>query len=221
MNIAISGVGFQANSPITITDITSGLLLAVTSSSINGNFQANFAAGGRAGEHTVTVSDGTNTRQVSFIMESQAPPKPVLLLPQDDIEAEASAYFDWSDVADDSLPLTYALQVASSENFTPSSIVLEKTGLTSSEYTVAQGERLKPAEAPYYWRVRAIDGVANEGQWSTAWSFHIAKPAQPSLPVQPERSAWLIYLWIGLGVVVAGFLGYWLRKRIVRSRQVA
>ena len=220
MNIAISGIGFQANVSITITDTTSGLLLAVTSSSINGNFQSIFAAEGRAGEHIITASDDTITRQVSFIMESQAPQNPVLLLPQDDTEAEAVAYFVWGDAADDSLPLTYALQVASSENFTPSSIVLEKTGLASSEYTVAQREKLKPSEAPYYWRVRAIDGAANEGKWSTARSFYITKPAQPSLPVQPERSAWLIYLWIGLGIVVAILGGYWLRKRIVRSRQV-
>lgn len=220
MNIAISGIGFQANVSITITDTTSGLLLAVTSSSINGNFQSIFAAEGRAGEHIITASDDTTTRQGSFIMESQAPQNPALLLPQDDTEAGAVAYFAWRDVADDSLPLTYALQVASSENFTPSSIVLEKTGLASSDYTVVQKGKLKPSEAPYYWRVKAIDGAANEGEWSTARSFYIVKPAQPSLPVQPERSGWLIYLWIGLGIVGAGFLGYWLRKRIVRSRQV-
>ena len=225
MNITISGVGFKANSSITITDTTSGLVLAVTTSSIDGTFQSIFEAKGRAGEHTITASDGINTRQVSFIMESQAPSKPALLLPEDDTETEAQVYFDWGDVSDDSLPVTYALQVASSGDFTPSSIVLEKTGLTESEYTVTQGEKLEPAEeeALYYWRVRAIDGASNDGEWSAAGSFYVAKSAEPSLPGQPaqlSRFGWLIYLWIGLGIVAATFLGYWLRKRIAHSRRV-
>jgi len=225
MNITISGVGFKANSSITVTDTTSGLVLAVTTSSIDGAFQYTFTAEGRAGEHTITASDRTNTLQVSFIMESQAPPKPALLLPEDDTETEAQVYFDWGNVSDDSLPVTYALQVASSGDFTPSSIVLEKTGLTASEYTVTQGEKLEPAEeeALYYWRVRAIDGASNDGEWSAAGSFYVAKSAEPSLPGQPERLSqpgWLIYLWIGLGIVAAIFVGYWLRKRVTHSRRV-
>lgn len=224
MNIAISGIGFKANSSITITDTTSGLLLAVTNTSINGIFQSFFEASGRAGQHTVTASDSTDTRQVSFIMESQAPPKPALLLPEDNTETEAQAYFDWGDVSDDSLPVTYALQLASSENFTPSSIVLEKTGLTSSEYTVTQGEKLAPTEeAPYYWRVRAVDGASNDGDWSAAGLFYVAESSGPGLPAQPEqfsRPGWLIYLWIGLGIVGAVSLGYWLRRRITHSRRV-
>jgi len=152
-------------------------------------------------------------------MESQAPPAPVLLSPEDSAEIEALGYFDWEDVTYDSLPVTYALQVASSENFAPSAILLEKTGLTGSEYTVAQGERLPPEEPPYYWRVRATDGAANEGEWSTAGSFYLSRPAQPGLPVPPERFGWLIYLWIGLAVAVVISAGYLLRKRITRSRR--
>ncbi len=225
MNITISGVGFKTNSSITVTDTTSGLVLAVTTSSIDGTFQSIFEADGRAGEHTITASDGINTRQVSFIMESQAPPKPLLLWPDDDTETEVQVYFDWGNVSDDSLPVTYALQVASGGDFTPSSIMLEKTGLTESEYTVTQREKLEPAEeeAPYYWRVRAIDGASNDGEWSVAGSFYVAKSAEPILPGQPERLSqpgWLIYLWIGLGIVVAIFVGYWLRKRATHSRRV-
>jgi len=224
MKITISGIGFQANSPITITDTTSGILLTTITSDAHGAFQVTIEAPGRAGENTITASDGTDTRQLSFIMESQAPPEPALLLPEDDAETEAPVYFDWGDVTDPS-GVTYALQVASSQSFTQSSIVLQRTGLTSSEYTVTQGEKLAPTgeEAPYYWRVRAIDGASNDGEWSAAGSFYITEPSEPGLPAQPEqpsRFGWLIYLWIGLGIAGAILLGYWVRKRIAYSRRV-
>jgi hypothetical protein len=145
-----------------------------------------------------------------------------LLSPQNNVEIEALSSFDWVDVADDSLPLTYALQVASGENFASSAILLEKTGLTESGYTLLPGERLSSQDSSYYWRVRATDGAANVGEWSTAGSFSFFLPSEPSLPEQPgqpEQSGWLIYLWIGLAVVVVVSVGLLVRRRIVRSRR--
>jgi len=57
---------------------------------------------------------------------------PVLLLPENDSKAEAITHFDWEEVTDPS-GVTYTLQVATSPGFTPSSIVLDKDGLTDSD----------------------------------------------------------------------------------------
>jgi len=219
MKVTISGIGFKIDSAITITYAAEPI--AVATSDGDGAFLATFLIPKSAsGGHPITASDGVNTKQLSFIMESQAPPKPVLLLPEDGAETEAQAFFDWGSISDDSHPVSYILQVASSENFTSSSIVLEKTALTNSKYLVTQGLEPTEEDAPYYWKVRAIDGASNEGEWSTIGTFYVAKPAEPSLPSRPERFGWLIYLWIGLGIVAAAVLGYWLRKKIARSRQV-
>ncbi len=219
MDITISGVGFKAASTVTITYDTEPI--AVATSDADGAFTAAFEIPESAsGEHTITASDGTNTLAVSFIMESVPPPEPALLLPVDEAEAEAQPHFNWRSVTDDSLPLTYDLQVASGEDFTSSAIVLEKTGLTESEYTLTPGEALAPAEEAvcYYWRVRATDAVSNEGGWSKTGSFYIAPSPQPDLPVPSGWPGWLVYLWVGLGVAGAGFGGYWWRKRRAVSR---
>jgi hypothetical protein len=95
-------------------------------------------------------------------MESEAPPMPMLLLPEVATTTEAEAYFDWEDVKDLS-GVTYTLQIASDKDFT--TIVLEKKGLTNSEYTITEEEKLEPAEKEaYYWRVKAVDSAFNESK---------------------------------------------------------
>jgi hypothetical protein len=138
-----------------------------------------------------------------------APPVPVLLLPENDGEAEAQAYFDWEDVTSLSPPVTYQLQVASAEDFTE--LVLEKGGLTESEYTVMEEEKLAAVkkDAPYYWRVRAIDDTDNEGEWSTPGSFTVG-----FYLVVPN---WALYILIAFGAIIIGFLAFWLGRRTAFS----
>jgi len=140
-------------------------------------------------------------------MESDPPPIPAPALPEEGINAEAQAHFDWEDVSDPS-GVTYALQVASDNKFTEASIVLKKEGLTESEYTLAKEEKLKSVkkEASYYWRVKAIDGAANESSWSTPGSFYVGFQ-------WPELKGWLLYTLMGIGVIVVLFLGFWLGRR--------
>jgi len=99
------------------------------------------------------------------------------------------------------------LQIATDEDFTPASIVLEKEGLTDSKYTITEQEKLEATkkEAPYYWRVKAIDGISNESQWSDSESFYTISGF--------SRPGWMIHLWWGLGVMGAIFFGLWLGKR--------
>jgi phosphodiesterase/alkaline phosphatase D-like protein len=152
----------------------------------------------------VTISDGTNTREFDFTMESEPPPTPAPV-PVTDVTAESTLQLQWEDVDDASLPVSYSLQIASDENF--ASITLEKKGLTESEYTLTEGERLKPTrkETPYYWRVKATDSAANESEWSTTGSFNVTSGS--ALPT------WGIILLIVFGVLVIGFLVFRLSRR--------
>jgi len=210
--LIVSGVGFNAAVLITIT--YDNLEIATAVSDNSGAFSAAFKAPpSSGGNHRITVTDGSNTSECIFTMESEAPPVPVLVLPEDGSKAEAMAYLDWEDAADPS-GVSYSLQVATSKGFTPSSIVLEKEGLTDSEYTVSEAEELSPStrEAPHYWRVRATDGAANSSEWSEAGSFYVS-----SSFVIPGRVKNAL---IGIGIGAAVFFGFWLGRRTAYKRRV-
>jgi len=131
----------------------------------------------------------------------------VPLLPEMATTAEAETYFDWEDVNDPS-GITYTLQVGNDTNF--SAIVLEKKGLTQSEYILTKEEKLESSEpdTSYYWRIKATDGASNEGKWTIPILFYVALPQQ-EVPLN-----WILYIGIGLGVLVFGVLGFWVFKRI-------
>ena len=209
--LIVSGVGFNAAVLITIT--YDNLEVATAVSDDSGTFSAAFKAPpSSGGNHTITVTDGSNTAECIFTMESEAPPVPVLLLPEDGSKAEAMAYFDWEDAADPS-GVSYSLQVATSEGFTPASIVLEKDELTDSEYTVSEAEELSPStrEAPHYWRVKTTDGATNSSEWSQAGSFYVS-----SSFVIPDNVRNVL---IGIGIGAAVFFGFWLGRRTAYKRR--
>jgi hypothetical protein len=107
--------------------------------------------------------------------------------------------------------MTYHLQVASDRNF--ASMVLEKKGLTESEYTLTGEEKLAAVkkEVPYYWRVKAIDDAANESEWSAPWSFYVGFAfAMPG---------WAIYILVGLSIVVIGFIAFLVGRRTAYYKQ--
>jgi hypothetical protein len=159
----------------------------------------------------------------SFVIELDAPPDPALLLPEDGAEVMTQVYLDWEDVSDESQPVTYSFQISSKENFTTSSVVLEKTELVESKYTLTQEEKLKLAPgSDYYWRVKAIDGASNESSWSATRSFRVAEAPEPVPPVPPSSPAWLSYLWWGLGaigIIGLALLSYWLSRKAASLRQ--
>ncbi|MFC1909509.1 hypothetical protein ACFLXD_06685 [Chloroflexota bacterium] len=183
--IIVRGSGFKASEIVTIS--YDNLQIAKATTDNNGDFSLAFnVPPSNRGKHYVTVGDGEINRQLTFTVESTAPPLPEPLLPVESSETKSRAYFDWRDVTDPSLPVTYNLQIAADRNF--ATIVLEKEGLTESEYTLTEEEELATFETEalyYYWRVKAIDGAANESEWSAPWSFFIAAPPIPVL-LQPE-----------------------------------
>jgi hypothetical protein len=140
-------------------------------------------------------------------MESEAPPVPTPLVPEMNVKAAALTYFDWEDVEDIS-GVTYTLQIATDEDFTKDSMVLEKAGLTESEYTITEEEKLPSVkkEARYYWRVRAVDGASNASDWTSAGSFYVGFPL-------PELKGWLLYTLMGIGGLLLLIFGFWLGRR--------
>ena len=178
--LSVRGTGFTVGETVTI-DYDS-LRVATATADNNGAFSITFTVpASSGGNHVVTVSDGTTTRKLSFKVESEAPLTPQLLLPSAGSKTTAATYFDWQDVDDPSLPVTYHLQLATDETF--SSITMEKTGLAPSEYTLDQNEWLRVSSTPvaYYWRVRAIDAAGNASEWSSPFSFLISSPPVPVL----------------------------------------
>ena len=205
-----TGTGFSG--AVTIKYDDTGIATAVADA--NGAFTAVFAAPvSTGGEHTVTISDSANVIQATFIMESEAPSVPAPQLPGagDEIEADedgdAVISLDWEDVTDPS-GVTYTLQIASDADF--NTMMLQKEALTNSEYTIDEAEKLEPTEkeAPYYWRVKAIDDASNESVWSTARSFYVVGVRDGiTLP------DWAKYTLIVLGVVFVGLLGFWIGRK--------
>ena len=140
-------------------------------------------------------------------MESTPPLTPVRQLPEPGVEMRSPVVFSWGMVEDPSAPVTYTLQVANDDEF--ADVVLEKSGLDTTEYTPTGNERLRASkeETAYYWRVSAVDAASNKSGWSAVGSFRVV--ASFTMP------SWAIYVLIGVAVVIVGFLVYrlWWRNR--------
>jgi hypothetical protein len=213
MEITMSGTGFKPNTQIKITYTSAPIVVATVNSNDEGAFSATFKIPkSEHGTHTITASDGTNTLQATFIMEQAAPAIPTLLLPANEAKAKSRPVFEWENVAKDindadelSVPVTYDLQIASDADF--SNIVLEKTALPTSGYALLKAETLESTEkeAPYYWRVRAVDAASNTGDWTDPRTFYVS------------GSDWGLYALIGAGVLVIFFLGFWAGRKSKRS----
>ncbi|HCP60694.1 MAG TPA: hypothetical protein DIT43_03975 [Dehalococcoidia bacterium] len=123
-----------------------------------------------------------------------------------DAKAKSAAHFDWEEVTDPS-GVTYRLQIASAEDFSVDAIVLDKGGITASEYTLTREEKLESSkkDAPYYWRVKAVDGASNESGWTTAGTFDVGFAF--------ELTGWFLYLLYGLGGLLLLFIGFLLGRR--------
>ena len=205
-DIVVTGVGFAAGGAVTIKFGDEVLDTKVADAS--GIFVAIVKVpSSKAGDHTITISDGTNANEVTFTVEAVPPPIPKPLLPEMGVEAKTPVTFDWEDVTADAEPVSYALQIATDDDFAEDSIVLDKTGLDESEYTTTEAESLALAsrDAAYYWRVRSVDAAENEGEWTGAGEFYVSKPF--SFPT------WALYTLIAIGGLVLFAGGYLMGRR--------
>ena len=216
MQLTISGNGHEANADIDIEVTYAGelVLLASTTANSSGHFSIAVTIPESAGgEHTITVSsNGVTAEQFTFIMESTPPAAPMLMYYFSGNRAEAPISFDWNEVSDVSLPVTYDLVIYTVTG-TVETKVLELTGLEDTDYTLTEAEVLKlvPLEKNeyYYWHVQAVDSAGNVSSWSDADTFTIAGGG--------GWPGWLTYLLIGLGVVVLFVFALWLGRRIAFS----
>ncbi len=208
MELTITGTGFKPDATVTITYTTDPVTLATDKTDANGAFSVTVTIPpSTAGNHIITATDDHTTKQFPFVMESAAPPIPTLLLPEEGIKSKSEAYFDWEDV-DDPSGVTYTLWISSDANFTTT--VLKKEGLTSSEYTITEEEKLESVskKEPYYWGVKAIDDASNESLWAPHQSFYVG--------FFFTMPTWAIYLLFGIGALLLGVLGFWLSRRSAR-----
>lgn len=218
MEITISGTGFRPDSEITVTYASDPVTFYTTSES-DGSFSYTFEVpASTGGEHTITASDGTTTQSADFYMETIPPDTPPPLQPYMEGKADSQAFFDWENVTtnideepEQSLPITYELQIATDDSFTSASILVEKTGLTTSEYTLTEEEALESTsdEIPYYyWRLRAVDAASNASPWTGTGQFEVGFIFDFDL-----SGGWLLYVLIGIGALVLFFIGFWLGRR--------
>jgi uncharacterized OB-fold protein len=204
----VSGAGFRTNTAVTITFVSQQTTATADSA---GEFTAAITVpAGKNGKQTVTASDGYSTVTADFEVESTAPPVPTTILPLAGDKAKSQAVFEWEEVTDPSLPVTYNLQIATDVNCT--SIVLQKTGLTSPTYTLTEGEKLASTgeEAPYYWRVQAVDGAGNISNWSMPSSFTVGF----SFGVIPN---WALFTLVGIAALLIILVVYLV---VLRARRV-
>jgi len=201
--ITISGTGFLPDAPVTVSyDDTK---MAEVTAGADGTFSATIEIpASSGGEHTITATDNTNPMTFTFTMETDPPEVPAPLLPEMGIKTKALAYFDWEDVTDPS-GVTYTLQIGADPDF--NNVVLQKEGLTESEYTLTEEEVLASVskDEPYYWRVKAIDGADNESRWTGAGSFYIGFVF--------NMPSWALYALCGVGALFLFVLGFWLGRR--------
>lgn len=205
-DIVVTGAGFKANSPVTIK--FGDKELAVTNADASGIFIALVKVpSSKSGEHTISITDGTSTKELTFTVKSVPPSIPKPLLPAMGVKVKPPLTFDWAEVTADNPPVTYNLQVATDDDFAADSIVLERDKLTKSEYTLTQAEMvgLVGQGAAYYWRVRAVDSTGNEGDWTGAGQFYVTPPF--GIP------NWALYTLLGLGGLVLFAIGYWMGRR--------
>ncbi len=215
--LTVSGVGFIAGRTVTIK--FDGTEVATSTVNSDGSLSATFnAPASSSGEHSIIATGLTTPIQFTFTMESTPPSTVYPQLPLMDSKLDGWK-FDWcgdatdlsKEVTDDSLPITYTLQIATDENFPEDSIVLKKTGITGSEYTLTKEKRLASTkkEAPYYWHVKAVDGASNESEWSGIGSFYVGfSLAMPQ---------WAIYTLFGIGALLFGILGFSLGRKTAYS----
>jgi hypothetical protein len=204
--IGIGGSGFTPGAEVTLK-YDDQIVDTVTADS-KGLVMSTFSApASKAGEHTITVSDGTHTATTKFTVESKPPDTPPPLSPEMGAKVKSPTTFDWQAVTDVSLPVTYNLQIATDETFSASSIVVDKTGITTTEYILPEADQLKlnNHEEAYYWRIRAIDAASNASPWTGPGEFYVSGPF--SFP------GWALYTIIGVGAVLVFLLGLWVGRR--------
>jgi predicted phage tail protein len=115
---------------------------------------------------------------------------------------------DWEDATDSSAPVTYSVQVSASESFT--SLLIDKTGLGTSQYMITDSEMLSfTAGQTYYWRERAVDAASNASAWTGANAFVVEQGF--------SFSGWVMWVTIAVVGVILFLVGIWIGRKTAYS----
>jgi hypothetical protein len=207
--VKLNGTSFIPNTLVDILYDSKHVQYVATDGA--GTFSTEFVVPvGEHGPHIITATDGMETQQVVYTVESQPPAVPVPLSPRRGAEVIQPVALSWEAVYDISQPLTYSLQISRDEYFLRP--LMTRTGLTVSHYTLSDIEKLAPNRKGefYYWHVRATDGASNEGEWSEAASFRIKAPE--------ELPRWGKPTLIGVMVIILFLYGIQLRQGLNNAR---
>ncbi len=183
MNLTVTGRGFPVGEAVVI--LYDGDQVATATADAEGSFRAVFLVPpSRYGEQQVaaaidegadSIADLEIAATAHFMTESDPPPTPEPVSPADGrsvgFVGKVRPTFEWSEVSDPS-GVHYNVQIATSADFAPSSIVASVTGLTGTSYTL-ESEAL--SYGTYYWVVQAVDGAENEGDWTDVQSFRAGR----------------------------------------------
>ena len=200
-DITVNGTGLTPSREITVKYDADQI--ATSATDVKGTFIVVFKApASEGGKHQITVTDRINTIISTFLMDSTSPSVPVLLSPPFLTKASKMPILDWQDAIDPS-SITYTLQVSKDTKF--DIVILEKRGLTSSQYEFKKQETLRSVSknTPYYWRVKAIDSAYNESEWSAPFTFY----AGFVLPI------WVLFTIVGASIFIVGVVSYWVERR--------
>ncbi|MEM3012659.1 MAG: hypothetical protein QW084_04790, partial [Candidatus Hadarchaeales archaeon] len=122
----------------------------------------------------------------TFRVDTVPPAKPQLLSPlPGENENDSTPLLTWQAPPENSLPLTYYVEVSTSKYFEPESVV-ENVWVSSTSYETSFKE-----DGIWWWRVLARDNAGNTGLFSEARNFRVdtLPPLVPSL-IQPENGGW-------------------------------
>jgi hypothetical protein len=164
--IYVYGTGFSKSKDVSVK-YGETAVSTVLSTNTDGSFTTSFEApSGVSGQITVQATDTEDVTASSiFSIETSPPDTPRVASPKDGARVgylgDTKVTFDWTDVADPS-GVTYSLQVSDQADFVIN--LVDLTDIKESQYTLMEAESLPPGK--YYWRVKAIDGAGNEGEWT-------------------------------------------------------
>jgi hypothetical protein len=164
--IYVYGTGFSKSKDVSVKYGDTAISTVLTTNS-DGSFTTSFEApSGVSGQITVQATDAANvTASTSFSIETTPPDMPRVASPKDGARVgylgDTKVTFDWTDV-DDPSGVTYCLQVSDQQDFVTK--LVDLCEIKESKYSLMEAESLPPGK--YYWRVKAIDGAGNEGEWT-------------------------------------------------------
>jgi hypothetical protein len=170
-DVEVAGRGFAAKSIVQIKYDDISIANSPTTDE-NGNFSYTFKVPeSSTKQHKITAEDGAgNNTILSLSLEGTPPPKPTPVAPKAERFGwlgDETVTFVWTPVTDIS-GVTYNLEVGEDLNFFPIKPGMKKTGLTDPTYT------MDIKVGTYYWRIQAVDGVGNEGEWSISpYAFNV------------------------------------------------